>query len=87
MQILSIEVEDGYMQSFINFVNNSHSNITILKDKNLEIDPYFYDRKDRLSKIIERMDVNPSKLNNFENFENKMDKLEKELESRYTDQT
>ena len=39
----------------MNFVNNSHSKITITitKDKNLEYDPYFYERKKDLEQIIE----------------------------------
>ncbi len=45
MQTLSIEIQDSYMQQFINFVKESHSNITISKDKNLELDPYFYERQ------------------------------------------
>ena len=39
MQILSIQIQDSYMQQFMNFVKESHSNITVSKDKNLEIDP------------------------------------------------
>ena len=36
----------------MNFVNNSHSKITITKDKNLEYDPYFYERKKDLENIL-----------------------------------
>ena len=48
MQTLSVQIQDDYMQEFMNFVKNSHSNITISKDKNLEFDPYFYERKQDL---------------------------------------
>ena len=48
MQTLSIQIEDSYMKQFMNFVKESHSNITISKDKNLEIDPYFYERQKEL---------------------------------------
>ena len=41
MQTLSVRIQDSYMQQFINFVKESQSNITVSKDKNLEIDPYF----------------------------------------------
>ena len=47
MQIISIQIQDGYMQQFMNFVRESHSNITVSKDKNLELDPYFYERQKR----------------------------------------
>ena len=48
MQTLSIQIQDSYMQQFMNFVNESHSNITVSKDKNLEIDPYYYERRKEL---------------------------------------
>ena len=34
MQTLSVQIQDSYMQQFMNFVKESHSNITISKDKN-----------------------------------------------------
>ena len=55
MQTLSIQIQDNYMQQFMNFVKESHSNITVSKDKNLEIDPYFYERQKELHQI--RADV------------------------------
>jgi len=51
MQTLSIQIQDSYMQQFMNFVKESHSNITVSKDKNFEIDPYFYERKRELHQI------------------------------------
>jgi len=53
MQTLSVQIQDDYMQQFINFVKNSHSKVTISKDENLEFDPYFYERKKELEQIIE----------------------------------
>jgi len=50
MQTLSVQIEDSYMQQFMNFVKESHSNITITKDNNLELDPYFYERQKELHK-------------------------------------
>jgi membrane-bound lytic murein transglycosylase len=51
MQTLSIQIQDSYMQQFLDFVKESHSNITVTKDKNLELDPYFYERQKELHKI------------------------------------
>ena len=39
------------MQQFMNFVKNSHSNITVSRDKNLELDPYFYKRQKELHQL------------------------------------
>ena len=60
MQTLSVQIEDDYMQHFMNFVKNSHSNIIISKDKNLEIDPYFYDRQKELHQL--RDDIKSGKM-------------------------
>jgi len=60
MQTLSVQIEDSYMQKFIDFVKESHSNITITKDKNLDMDPYFYERKKELHQI--RADIKSGKM-------------------------
>jgi predicted RND superfamily exporter protein len=56
MQTLSVQVQDDYMQQFMNFVKNSHSNVTISKDKNLELDPYFYERQKQLHQDLEEVE-------------------------------
>jgi len=60
MQTLAVQVEDNYIQDFMNYVNNHSSNITISKDKNLEIDPYFYERQKELYNI--RTDIKNGKM-------------------------
>ena len=56
MQTLSVQIQDDYMQQFMNFVENSHSNIIIEKDKKLELDPYFYERQKQLHKDLEEVE-------------------------------
>jgi len=48
MQTIAVQIQDNYMQSFMNYVNKHSENITISKDKNLELDPYFYERQKEL---------------------------------------
>jgi len=60
MQTLSVQIQDSYIQQFMNFVNNSHSKVTIKKDKNFEHDPYFYERQKELHQI--RADVKSGKM-------------------------
>ena len=43
MQTVAVQIRDGYMKKFISYVNSHSENITITKDKNLELDPYFYE--------------------------------------------
>ena len=80
MQTLSVQIEDSYMQQFMNFVKESHSNITVSKDKNLEIDPYFYERKNELQQI--RADVKSGKMEMLseEQYEQEVEQFFSELE-------
>ena len=79
MQTLSIQIQDSYMQQFMNFVNESHSNITVSKDKNLEIDPYFYERKRELEQIIEDSENGTMEMLSQEQYETEMQIFFKDL--------
>ena len=83
MQTLTIKVKDDLVSEVMTVLEQFKDSIQITKDKNLELDPYFYERQDKLHKIIDNMDKSPSTLTSFEDFEIKMDKLEKELEDKY----
>ena len=83
MQTLAVEVQDTYIQDFMDYVNNHSENITISKDKNLESDSFFHERKKELHQI--RTDIKNGKreLMSFDDFEDKTNQLEKELELKY----
>lgn len=51
MKTLTIEVEDNFMNDFLNFVGSCKDKVKITKDKNLEFDPYFYERQAQLQQI------------------------------------
>ncbi len=80
MQTLSIQVQDSYMQQFMNFVKESHSNITISKDKDIQFDPYFHERKRELQQI--RADVKSGKMEMLseEQYEKEIEQFFSELE-------
>ena len=81
MQTLSVQIHDDYMQQFMNFVKNSHSNITISKDKNLEIDPYFYERKKDLEQIIEDSENGTMEMLSQEQYDQEMEIFFKDLKA------
>jgi len=60
MQTLAVQIDDSYMEQFMHFVNNSHAHVTIANDKNLELDPYFYERKTKLQQT--RTDIKSGKM-------------------------
>ena len=51
MQTLAVQIQDSYMSDFMHYVNTHSEHITITKDKNLEQDPYFYERQKELHQI------------------------------------
>ena len=51
IQTISVQIQDDYVQNFVDYVNNHSENISILNDKNLEYDPYFYERQEKLQQI------------------------------------
>jgi len=81
MKTLSVQIQDGYMQQFMNFVKNSHSNITISKDKNLEFDPYFYERKKDLEQIIEDSENGKMEMLSQEQYDHEMEIFFKNLKA------
>jgi len=80
MQTISVQVEDNYMQKFMSYVNSHSENITITKDKNLELDPYFYERQKELHQIRNNVHNGNMKLLSQEESDNEIELFFKELE-------
>ena len=80
MQTMAVQVRDNYVENFMNYVNNHSENITISKDKNLEFDPYFYERRRELHQI--RADVKSGKMEMLseEQYEKEIEQFFSELE-------
>lgn len=51
MQTLTVQVQDNFMQEFLNFIKNKKESIHIEEDENLKYDPYFYERQEELHQI------------------------------------
>ena len=79
MQTLAVQIQDSYVQDFMSYVNNHSENITISKDKNLEIDPYFYERKQDLEQIIEDSENGTMEMLSQEQYEKEMKIFFKDL--------
>ncbi len=65
MQTMAVQIKDNYVQNFMSYVNNHSEDITISKDKNLELDPYFYERQKELHQIKD--DIDNGKIKMIEN--------------------
>jgi hypothetical protein len=56
MQTLTVNIQDGFIQDFLSIVEHYKGKIQIQKDKNLEYDPSFYERKEQLQQDIDDID-------------------------------
>ena len=81
MQTLTLQVQDNYIQNFIDYVSKNSENITISKDKNLEHDPYFYDRQKQLQEDINVINSGKAEMLSSEQFDIEMDIFFKNLKS------
>ena len=78
MQTLTIKVKDDLVSEVMSVLEQFKDNIQVTKNKNLELDPYFYERQKKLQQI--RDDIKSGKMQTYD-FESSMDELIKELES------
>ena len=53
MQTMAVQIQDNYVQNFMSYVSNHSEDIIITKDRNLEYDPYFYERQKELHHLRE----------------------------------
>ena len=81
MQTMSVQIQDGYVQNFMNYVNEHSSNITVSKDKNLEYDPYFYERQEELKQVIEECENGTMEMLSQEQYDDEMKIFFKDLKA------
>jgi len=75
--------QDSNIASFMNYIDSHKENITLSKDNNLKLDPYFYDRQNELQQIRNDIKSGTSQLISFEEFEKNTKEFEKKLELKY----
>ena len=70
MQTMTVQMQDNYV-----------SDSTIEKDENLELDPYFYERKEKLHQIRDDVKNGNMILLSHEESDNEIEMFFKELEN------
>jgi len=81
MQTMAVHIQDSYVQNFMRYVDSHRQHITIAKDKNLEYDPYFYERKKELEQIIEESENGTMEMLSQEEYDNEMEIFFKDLKT------
>jgi len=80
LQTLAVQIQDNYIQDFINYVNSHSESITVEKDKNLEYDTYFYERQKELHQIKSDMDNGKVQMIENDDFWNDIDSFVETLQ-------
>ena len=83
MQTLTVNIQDGFIQDFLSIVEHYKGKIQIQKDKNLEYDPYFYERKKQLQQDISDIDSGEIEMLSQEQYDKEMNSFFTELKSKY----
>lgn len=83
MKTLTVDIQDNFIQEFLNFVQKSQNKIQLHQNVDLEKDIYFYQRQEELHNIRKQVKENPNQLSSIDSIEKKFDTFEKNLESKY----
>lgn len=81
MQTLTVKIEDNIVQEFFDFVNKYKNDIHVMQDKNLELDPYFYERQKKLHQIRNDVKNGTMKMLSEEEADEEIELFFKELEN------
>ncbi len=87
MQTIQLQVKENFAKKILEILQNLQGvmieSVEVQKDKNLEYDPYFYERKAELEKTIEAVDNGSMKMYDAQEWDIEMQKIDEELEALY----
>ncbi len=83
MQTLTIQVKDDFMAEFMKMIDTVKDNVVIQKDKNLEYDPYFYERQKELQQIIDDIKSGKTEMLTQKQYDKEMEQFFEKLENKY----
>ena len=85
MQMLSVRIENDFMGEFMSYIEKFKDKLHLLRDENLEDNPYFYERKERLNRIDDGVKKGDTVLLSLDEFEQRAQALETKLATQYGD--
>ncbi len=87
MQTIQLQVKDGYTQNVLRMLESVRDimieKIEVQKDRNLELDPYFYERREELHQLREDIRNGKMKMIDEDEWKKEMQKLDEELDALY----
>jgi anthranilate/para-aminobenzoate synthase component II len=80
MKTLTLEVQDNFVPNLLEYLKQFKNEVHIQQDKNLELDPYFYERQEKLHQIRNDVKNGNMRLLSQEESDNEIELFFKELE-------
>ena len=80
MQTLTVNIQDNFVQDFLTIIDHYKDKVELKKDKNLEYDPYFYERKKQLQQDMDDIDSGKVTMINNEDFWDDIDNFTQSLQ-------
>jgi len=83
MQTLTVNIQDSFIQDFLAIIDHYKDKVQLKKDKNLEYDPYFYERKKQLQQDIDDINNGKMEMLSQEQYDKEINSFFIELKSKY----
>jgi hypothetical protein len=80
MQTVTLNIQDNFMKDFLQIIEQYKDKIQLQKDKNLEYDSYFYERRRKLHQIRNDIKNGNMKLLSQEDSDKEVKQFFEELE-------
>ncbi|MBN2825449.1 MAG: hypothetical protein JXQ76_09005 [Campylobacterales bacterium] len=68
MQTLTVHIQDSFLQEFLNIIEHYKGKIELQKDRNLEHDPYFYQRQKELHQDLKEIESGEAQMIEHDEF-------------------
>jgi len=81
MHTLTVQVQDSVFQEFLSFISKRKESIEIKQDKNLELDPYFYERQKQLHQDLEEVESGKAEMISHDDLWNNINQHLKSINS------
>jgi hypothetical protein len=83
MQTITLQVKDDFMTEFMKMIDTVKDNVVVQKDKNLEYDPYFYERQKKLQQIRDDIESGNAEMLTQKQYDEEMEQFFKNLEKQH----
>jgi len=83
MQTITLQVQDSFIPKLLNFLEQFKDKVKVKKDKNLELDPFFYERQKQLEQDIKDIESGKIKMLSQEEYSKEIENFFIKIRAKY----